>query len=217
MLAKITEPLKTRLRYLDLSNNRLTEFPPEVCLMKALRCLLLSGNYIREIPRKLKWQNTCLERLDVAHNFLGSAIPQREKETLENTRRSVSPSPHPQPVSEVDNAHNERHPQRKRSRSESDLSLISITLDLQPNQGNVALPHRPPSGAISWSPRFEKKIKSPFFKAEGDPSALAQDDYLYLPAMLRDLKHVDISFNKFEDVPLCLCNLRSLAQLILVG
>lgn len=229
LLAKIIPSWKNTMMYLDLSNNRLTEMPPEVCRLEALRCLLLSGNFLTEIPKYLKWTNMCLERLDVSHNFLGLVHSEDEGEVAveiptqcaDGRQRPVLQN---RPVSELEPLVSvSRLQQRRRSSSESCLSTLANQM---PTESSLSLQRRlqvDPAfyrTVVSRSPLFEKKLKSvaPFFKAEGDQSATAEDDHFYLPAnKLRELKHVDISFNRFEDVPLCLCNLCSLSSLILVG
>lgn len=220
-----------------MSNNRLSEFPFEVCQLTSLRCLFLAGNHITQIPPTLKWTTKCLQRLDLSHNCLG--YDSVRLETAENRGRTqeyafqgTRSSPRSQIVSEPE-ASRGTSPNQRRVRSVSD-SLVHRRV----NGAQTAVPSSrspgtpPPRHPQQSSPSLYRSVFSPlespasrtktgsvvpFFKGERDETAASVNGIFSLPSTLRELKLVDISFNFFEDVPLCLCNLMSLAQLNVAG
>ncbi len=63
------EPFTFRLTSLNLSSNKLTEFPKEICQLQKLEVLHLSNNQLTELPREI-CQLTNLTTLDLSDNRL---------------------------------------------------------------------------------------------------------------------------------------------------
>ena len=63
------EMLKSTLKTIDLSNNRLTRLPDEICEIQSLENLLLENNLIYNLPHQF-WRLKALKELVLSKNKL---------------------------------------------------------------------------------------------------------------------------------------------------